>query len=323
MPQIRRPRRGSLQIWPRVRAKRIYPKIRSHLKLYPNSISSFIGYKAGMTHITFQDNFPASPTKGETVTWPITILECPPLKTYSLRFYKKTPDGLALISEIFNKKITKDLLRKIKPSKKENSIPETYDEIRLLAYSQPSLTGIGKKKPEMFETLIPGEDNEEKINFAKSLFDKDIKISDFFKEGDILDVHAVTKGKGFQGTVKRYGVKILQHKSEKKKRGIGTLGSWHPAKVQFSVAQPGKMGYHTRTEYNKTLLKISDKPNEINPKGGFVNYGLIKSLYILIKGSIPGPQKRPIIISKAIRPTKKQAKLPEIQYISLTSKQSK
>ena len=46
------------------------------------------------------------------------------------------------------------------------------------------------------------------------------------KDGDQLDFHCVTKGKGYQGPVKRFGIQIRARKAEKTKRGPGSLGSW-------------------------------------------------------------------------------------------------
>jgi large subunit ribosomal protein L3 len=80
------------------------------------------------------------------------------------------------------------------------------------------------------------------------------------------------------------------------------------------------MGYHTRTEYNKWLLKLSAKPDEINPKGGFLHYGLVVNEYLLLKGSIPGPVRRPVVLTEPMRAPKKQEVI-EIKYISQESKQ--
>lgn len=182
------------------------------------------------------------------------------------------------------------------------------------------MTGIGRKKPELFEVNISGKTNEEKLNFAKSLLEKDIKISEVFKEFQLVDVHAVTKGKGFQGPIKRFGVKTLQHKSEKTKRGVGCVGPWHPHKSNYRVPHAGQMGYHTRTECNKLVAKISNDISKINPKSGFVRYGLIKSDYLLLKGSVPGSVKRPIIITEPARANKRSNQL-QITYISQDSKQ--
>ena len=305
-----------MQFWPRKRAKKALPRIRTWPKIARAKLTCFIGYKTGMTHINLRDNRPNSMTKGQIISMPATIIECPPLKTLSLRFYKKTIDGLKLISEAFSKNLSKELLKHYKIPKKQGKEPENFDEVRLVIYTQPKLTTIGRKKPEIIEMNIPGIDTKERLEYAKSLLDKEVKIADIFKLGQYIDVHAVSKGKGFQGTVKRYGVPLMQHKAEKKKRGIGTLGSWHPHKVQYTVAQPGKMGYHSRVEYNKLIFKISSNPKEINPKSGFGRYGIVKNDYILVKGSIPGPAKRGILLTEPIKPDKK-AFLSEIVSINL------
>jgi large subunit ribosomal protein L3 len=269
-----------------------------------------------MTHVVLRDNNPKSLTKGQSVTIPVTVIECPVLKPLSLRFYSRSLGVLSLTAEVFADKLDK----MFKKPKKEGKVPESFDEIRLVIYTQPKTTGIGKKKPDLLELQVAGKSKEEKLKTAQELLQKDIKISEVFKEGQYLDVHGVTRGKGFQGTVKRFGVKIRQHKSEKVKRGVGNLGAWTPKKVSFRVPQPGKMGYHKRTEYNKWLIKVGNKPEDVNPKGGFLQYGLVKNEYVLIKGSIPGPAKRAIVLTEPLRTLKKQ-ETPEVTYISTESKQ--
>ena len=94
--------------------------------------------------------------------------------------------------------------------------------------------------------------------------------------------------------------------SEKTIRGPGSLGGWSgQGKVMYRVAHAGQMGYHTRTEYNKQIIKVGTNPEEINPKGGFVSYGLVRSQFILIKGSVSGARKRMIKLIKALRPKDK------------------
>ena len=84
------------------------------------------------------------------------------------------------------------------------------------------------------------------------------------------------------------------------------------------------MGYHKRTEFNKKVLKIGDasEVDLVNPDGGFIKYGLVKNDYVLVKGSLPGPTKRLVILRQAIRPKKADdAAAPQINYISTSSKQ--
>lgn len=321
------PRHGSLQYWPHKRAKRQYPRIRSQATIKDTKILGFAGYKAGMTHVLFTDNSPNSLTKGQDISCPVTVIECPPLKIASIRFYKRKITNLVLLTEIMAEKIDKELSRKIslpkKVSKKFEDITD-FDEIRMLAYTQPKLAGIGKKKPEIFEVGIGGS-KEDALAYAKENLGKEIAIEDVFTEGQQVDVHSITKGKGYQGAVKRFGINLRSHKSEKTKRGVGSLGPWKAqAHIMWKIPAAGKHGYFTRTEYNKWLLKMGKEPKEINLKGGFLRYGLIKNNYILIKGSVPGSEKRLIRMNFTTRPNRKiPSKAPEITYISIESQQGK
>ncbi|RMF55308.1 50S ribosomal protein L3 [Candidatus Woesearchaeota archaeon] len=324
MPKAHKPRSGSMQFWPRKRAKRSYPRLRNNPNSNPGLVG-FAGYKAGMTHVIITDNRKTSTTKGSDIICPITVIECPPIKIFSARFYKNTPSGAALSSEIFSKNIDKNLAKKVKlpkaSTKKLDDVKE-YDFIKAVVYTQPSLTGIGKKKPELFEIRIGGT-KEEQLAFIKEYFDKEVPIEKVFQEGEQVDVHSITKGKGTKGPVERFGIGLKEHKSEKGVRNPGSLGPWRgQGHILYRVAHAGQHGYHQRTEYNKWLLKIGSNPEEINPKGGFINYGLVKNNYVLLKGSVSGPKKRLIILTKSSRPSKKIPKeAPAIQHISLESKQ--
>jgi large subunit ribosomal protein L3 len=310
MPQIRKPRKGSLQFWPRKRAKRHYARVKYWAPFNEPKPLGFAGYKVGMTHALFTDTRKTSVTKGMEVSFPTTVIECPPLKVSSVRFYKKTNSGSTLISEVFADKLDKELSRKIPiPKKIKKKIEDTkdFDDIMLLVYTQPKLTGIGKKKPELFEIAIGGK-KEDKLKYAKEKLGKEITVNDVLKQGQQIDVHAITKGKGYQGPVKRFRIGLKPHKSEKSRRQPGSLGGWsEQGHVMWRVAHAGQMGYQQRTEYNKLILKIGNKPTEINPKGGFLSYGLVKNDYILVKGGVIGPKKRVIRLNYAIRPNKKIA----------------
>jgi len=310
------PRRGSMQVWPRVRAKKLAPRIKNWAKKDSSSLMGFVGYKTGMTHVICKDNNPTSATKGQQIFVPVTIVSCPSMLPLSLRFYKKTVDGMRLISEIFSDKADK---KYFKPNKIHGKETE-FDLLKLVAHTNPRLIGFGQKAPNVLELKISGKNNEEMLKMGKDLLQKEIKITDVFKEGQLVDVHAVSKGKGFQGTVKRFGVKIRQHKSEKVKRGVGTLGPWRPRHVLFTVAQPGKMGFHNRMEHNKQIMRISGKPEDVNPKGGFVKYGNVKTEYLMLKGTIPGAKKRPIVMTEPRRPWKK-VHVHEITYVNRESQQ--
>ena len=328
MPNKHHPRRGSKGYSPRKRAKAETP----HIKSWPEGgdkpkIQGFLGYKAGMTHAFVVDYRPTSTTSGKEVRMPVSVVETPPVKIAAIRAYKKTNSGLKTTGEIWSNKLDPELSKRLplpkKDEKKKWDFTKDADEIRALIYTQPKLvTGIPKKIPEIREFRIGGGSIEERVKYAKDILGKELKINDVVKEGDMFDTIAITKGKGFQGHVKRWGVKLLTHKNSKHRRMIGTAGSWHPNWVQATVPQAGQMGYHQRTEYNKRVLKIGEDGDEINPAGGFPHYGIIKNPYILIHGSIPGPVKRLISIRDAIRYQRGvEVEKTEITYISTTSKQ--
>lgn len=324
----KRPRRGSLQFWPRKRAKRIFPRIRSWAKKKDVKLLGFAGYKAGMTSVIFVDNRPKSPTKGEEIKKAVTILEVPPIKVVGIRLYSKDTYGLHPLAEFWAEKLDKELERTLTlPKKKKLTLDKLKEqltnayEVRIIAHTQPKLAGFGKKKPEVLEMAIGGDDINAKFEYANSLLGKEISISDIFKEGELLDVHGVTKGKGFQGVIKRFGLRLERHKAEKGRRKLTTLGPWTPKVVPWWTAQAERMGFRTRTEYNKQLLKIGDaRENPITPKSGFSRYGKVKSQYILISGSLPGPKKRLVRITHTIRPKQGAfTQAPEITHISLRS----
>ncbi len=325
MPNIRFPRSGSMQFWPRKRAKSPIPKVGLWPAGKETQALGFPGYKVGMTHILIKRQDRTPKKNLIDVSIPVTIIECPPIKIMGARFYKKDGHELKVVGDVLSKALDKELKRTLDMPKKEPMKIEDikdFDEARLIVHTQPSLTGIGKKRPEIFEMGIGGN-KDDQVNYIKENLGKELKIADIFKPGAQIDAHAVTKGKGFQGPVKRFGIKIRAKKSEKTKRGPGSLGGWKgQGHVMYRVPHAGQTGYHLRTEYNKQILKISDSPKEINPKGGFIHYGLVKNTFLLVKGSVAGATKRMLIFTNAQRPAKNvSAQAPEIIYTSLDSKQ--
>ncbi len=325
MPKHSKPRAGSLAFWPRKRAKRIYPRINTWPETDKIKTLGFAGYKAGMAHVSVVDTRKASPTKGEEITLPVTILDCPPLFVLGVRVYKMTPNGHVAFTEVLGDKVKEDksLDRKLIRGKYKNRTKDIEKElekikkIRLIVKTQPKESGIGKKTPEIFEIEVGGKDIKEKWNYSKELIGKEIKIKDVFKEGEYIDAVAITTGKGTQGPVKRFGVTIQTRKAAGKRRHIGTLGSETPRRVIWTVPYAGQMGFQKRTGVNKRILKIGEDGKEITPKAGFVNYGVIKRDYVLIQGSLPGPRKRLIRLRVAGRPPRVPVLPSEIRHISI------
>lgn len=315
MPKHGHIRHGSLQFYPRKKARKILPKVNwDFLKNSRKDINllGFIGYKVGMASAYVRDNTPNSLTKGQRITIPVTIIECPTMKILSVRFYKNN----RVIGEILNKNIDKELKKKIKiPKDFKKEIEhflkdKMFDELRIIVYSQVKKTGI-KKTPDIIEIALSGN-LDEKIIFVKENLSKEISVKDFLNEKmkqSLVDIRGVTKGKGFQGSTKRFGLDLLPHKTEKGIRGSGSGGPWHPARVDFTQPMAGQMGFFTRILYNNKVLNIGNiKNKDISPAGGFKHYGKIKEDYLIVLGSVQGPQKRQLLITVPLRATKKQIK---------------
>jgi len=326
------PRRGSLAFYPRKKAKRIYPSVTSYNQKEEPTLQGFCGYKAGMTYIIATETYDQSPAIGQPRNTPVTILECPPLFVFAIRGYKKTPMGLKATHEIMHDKPPKELARKIKLPKKyktqeqiknfEENIPK-ITEIRAIIQTQPKKIKM-KKKPEILELKISGT-TEKAWEYAKTILGKEINVNDLFQEGEYIDATGITKGKGTQGPVRRFGIKLQKRNKPKGHiRMPGSIGPWTPARVLYTVPMSGQTGFQRRTVQNTRILKISEG-KEISPEGGIINYGTLKTTCLLLKGSIPGPKKRLIVIRHTLRQNiiKKQIPLPTIEHISTVSQQYK
>ena len=121
-------------------------------------------------------------------------------------------------------------------------------------------------------------------------FDKDIKLGDtltveLFEENTFVDVIGTSKGKGFQGVVKRHGfggVGQKTHGQDDRQRAPGSLGaSSYPSRVFKGMRMAGRMGGDRVTVQNLQVLKVMPEHN-----------------LLLVKGSVPGAKNSIVIVNK-------------------------
>jgi large subunit ribosomal protein L3 len=301
------PRKGSLQFWPRKRVSKFLPSVNWKSINSGKNIKGFIGYKAGMFSVEVKDLTPNSMTKDKKIIIPSTVIECPSMKIFSIRFYKNGK----VAKDVLVEHIDKELKKRVKIPKQgknnsENLKAEDYEDVTVIAYSQVKKTGI-KKRPDMTEIGLHGN-IEEKLNFIKAHLNKEISIGEVFSQGELVDIRGLTTGKGFSGPVKRFGITLRAHKSEKGIRKVGSLGPWHPARVTFRAPMAGQMGMYTRVHYNQKILSMAKAEETEKQMKGIKNYGDIKTDYIILYGSVQGPAKRQVLITSPLRATKEQGK---------------
>ena len=118
-----------------------------------------------------------------------------------------------------------------------------------------------KKKPYRYLREFPGDISKYKAG------DKiDVSV---FQEGDVVKVSGVSKGKGFQGAVKRWGFagRGASHGVKHEARTLGSTGSSFPERVIKGRKMPGRMGFERTTVKNLKIVKIDPKNNMLAIKG--------------------------------------------------------
>ncbi|MEM3437295.1 MAG: 50S ribosomal protein L3 [Nitrososphaerales archaeon] len=321
------PRRGSLAYLPRGRAASIVPTVRTwpEVSLDKPSLLGFAGFKAGSIHVITIDDREKTPNFGKPVFNSATVLSVPPIFVYGIRAYGKNDKGLFVIKDVYSDKLPKGLIEKDKkPKDMENVLKEIESnldrvtKLSAIVSVYPKDAGLSQKKPIIFEIGVSGGEIKSRFEYLKNLLGKEVRINDVIKPGMYVDVIAITKGKGIEGPVTRFGVKRKRPKSRKSVRAVATLGPWHPASIMYTVPRAGQRGYHQRVEYNKRVIIVSNvKEAEVTPKGGFPHFGVIRGDYIILKGSIPGPAKRLIKIRFPVRPPKAKIQPPKVLEISV------
>ncbi len=183
--------------------------------------------------------------------------------------------------------------------------------------SVPRDVGLSQKKPVVLEVGVSGGDVKAQAEFVMGLLGKKVKFTDVFKVGMYVDVLGITKGKGFEGPVTRFGVKRKQHKSRKSVRAVGVIGPWHPAAVMYTVARAGQMGFHQRTETGKRILLTGNaSANPVTPPGGFDHFGNVAGDYAVVRGSVPGPASRFVLVRLRVRGYTKSQNPPQVIEVS-------
>jgi large subunit ribosomal protein L3e len=154
----------------------------------------------------------------------------------------------------------------------------------------------------------------------------------------MIDTISITRGKGTQGVIKRFGVSRLPRKTRRGLRKVACIGAWHPSAVKWTVARAGNLGYYHRTQLNQKVYRVGAGAvrninnnasteadahvKNITPIGGFPHYGVVNEDFLLLRGNVMGPRKRQVTIRKTLLPQTSSFathKL-EVKFIDTSSK---
>jgi len=329
-----------------------------------------MGYKAGMTHVVRHfEKREGKKTLKKDVVEPVTVLETPPIKVLGLVGYIQTPRGLRALSTVWAQNLPVGVLRRfyknfyVSKKKAFTNYAKRYAEdakskkhvnrdiqrvkkycqvVRVIVGSQIDKLKLRQRKSHVMEIQVNGGTVAQKVDWAVSKFEQEVSVGEVFQNDEMIDTIAITRGKGTQGVVKRFGVARLPRKTHRGLRKVACVGAWHPSRIQFTVARAGQKGYHHRTEINKKIYDLRDgyhtkdgkliKNNaatdydladkSINPMGGFPHYGEVKQDFVMIKGCCIGPKKRVLTLRKSLLVHTKRQALEDIKlkFIDTSSK---
>ncbi|BBW98160.1 50S ribosomal protein L3 [Geobacillus sp. FSL W8-0032] len=159
-----------------------------------------------------------------------------------------------------------------------------FEDIREKRANKPQIGHAAKANtaPKRFIREIRG------ANVDEYEVGQEVKV-DIFSEGDIVDVTGTSKGKGFQGAIKRHGQSRgpMAHGSRYHRRP-GSMGAIAPNRVFKTKNLPGRMGGERVTIQNLKIVKVDPERN-----------------LLLIKGNVPGPRKGLVIVKSAVKAAKK------------------
>ncbi len=267
----------------------------------------FPTFKAGTAHVISVDDRERTPNSGKPLFNLTSVLAIPEVQVKKVRLYGRVNGYDVPLTEAAAD--VQGAAAKLPPG--------SVARVAALVSLTPSNVGLSQKKPIEFEVGVGGGDVKAQLEYASGMLGKNVKFSDVFKPGMYVDASGITKGKGFEGPITRFGVKRKQHKSRKSVRAVGVIGPWHPAAVMYTVARAGQRGFHQRTESGKRIMVIGNaKERPITPAGGFMHFGEVGGEYALLRGSVPGPAGRMVVLRYPIRRKPAKTLVPQVIEVS-------
>jgi large subunit ribosomal protein L3 len=288
---------------------RTWPKLESQTPV----LLGFPTFKAGMIHAITTDDREKTPNFGKPLFNPATVLALPEPQVIGMRLYGREWGIDSAIGDVSGGADEKGKTALEEWKGKLGKVSRVTGVVSVT----PRDVGLSQKEPIKMEMGVGGGDVKAQFDYLAGMIGKKVKFSEIFKPGMYVDVLAITKGKGFEGPITRFGVKRKQHKSRKSVRAVGVIGPWHPAAVMYTVPRAGQKGFQQRTETGKRILMIGNgKETPITPAGGFLHFGNVGGEYAVVKGSIAGSPRRFVFVRHSARPKQRKTAAPQVIQVS-------
>lgn len=163
-----------------------------------------------------------------------------------------------------------------------NAVQVGFGDLRANKVSKPAKGHFAKA-----DVAPKKELKEFRLEDCDALNVGDIIKADIFAEGDIVDVHGVSKGKGFAGTIKRFNNHSLKdtHGTGPVHRHAGSMAAaTDPSRIPKGKKMPGHLGAETVTVQNLVVVKVDAENN-----------------LIALKGAVPGPKGGIVTITNSVK----------------------
>jgi large subunit ribosomal protein L3 len=285
-----------------------------------------------MIQVVTLDDREKTPNFGKPMLNPATVLSSPSISVYGFRAYGKRKGIEFALTDVFADNLTAEARERISLAGGQNAkisyesgikriegILPNIERFAAIVGVAPDNTGLSNKIPQVQEIGVSGGDPKAQFEYLKAIVGKSVKASEYFRPGTFVDAIAITKGKGFEGVITRFGVKRKQHKSRKTVREVGVISPWHPATVMYTVPRAGQMGFHQRIDKNKRILAVANaQQSPITPGGGFPHFGDVRGDYLIVRGSLPGAIKRLVDLRLPLYPRRQKVQAPKIVEVNVS-----
>merc|ERR1712224_989068 len=148
------------------------------------------------------------------------------------RMYKNYYVSKKRAFQNYAKRYTEDKDSKKHVNRDINRTKKYCSVVRVLAATQIEKCKFRQRKAHLMEIQVNGGSVAQKVEWATGKFENEVTVGEVFQNNEMVDTISITRGKGTQGVIKRFGVSRLPRKTRRGLRKVACIGAWHPSAVK-------------------------------------------------------------------------------------------